>query len=155
MLLSRGGGLFGQASRSLGFLVPEASGVLGLVRFSSKKAGGSTKNGRDSPGKRLGLKKNFDEFCKANNIIVRQRGSTWHAGENVGRGKDFTLYSKVDGRLYFTRKKHPKHGTWKKWVNILPLEVLPRDVSLKTPANLKQLLKKLEAPNWELVHVSK
>ena len=73
--------------------------------MATKKAGGSTKNGRDSEGKRLGLKKNHSQVVLAGNIIVRQRGSRVRAGENVGVGKDFTLYAKQSGRVVFSKKK--------------------------------------------------
>jgi len=66
-----------------------------------KKAGGSTRNGRDSVSKRLGVKCFGGEAVKAGNIIVRQRGTRFHAGENVGMGKDHTLFSKADGKVEF------------------------------------------------------
>lgn len=69
--------------------------------MAHKKAGGSTKNGRDSQGKRLGVKRSGGEFVKAGNILIRQRGSKFHAGPNVGTGKDFTLYALVDGTVQF------------------------------------------------------
>lgn len=69
--------------------------------MAHKKAGGSTKNGRDSQGKRLGVKRAGGEFVRAGNILIRQRGSTIHAGANVGTGKDFTLYALIDGTVHF------------------------------------------------------
>ncbi|MBX7138884.1 MAG: 50S ribosomal protein L27 [Oligoflexia bacterium] len=69
--------------------------------MAHKKAGGSSRNGRDSRGKRLGLKHFEGEVVKAGNILVRQRGSTYHAGNNVGTGKDFTLFALVDGKVRF------------------------------------------------------
>ena len=72
--------------------------------MAHKKAGGSSRNGRDSESKRLGLKKYGGEFVKAGNIIVRQRGSKFHPGENVGMGRDHTLFAKVDGHLKFVKK---------------------------------------------------
>ena len=75
--------------------------------MAHKKAGGSSKNGRDSAGKRLGIKKFGGETVRAGNILVRQRGNSFHAGENVGVGKDFTLYALCDGSVEFvtgTRK---------------------------------------------------
>jgi large subunit ribosomal protein L27 len=66
-----------------------------------KKAGGSTRNGRDSVSKRLGVKSFGGEAVKAGNIIVRQRGTRFHAGENVGMGKDHTLFAKADGKVEF------------------------------------------------------
>ena len=71
--------------------------------MAHKKAGGSSRNGRDSIGKRLGLKKYAGEKIRAGNILVRQRGSTYHAGENVGQGKDYTLFALSDGVLKFSR----------------------------------------------------
>ena len=69
--------------------------------MAHKKGVGSSKNGRDSESKRLGLKKYGNEFVKAGNIIVRQRGSEIHAGNNVGMGKDYTLFALVDGIVKF------------------------------------------------------
>ncbi len=71
--------------------------------MAHKKAVGSTRNGRDSRGKRLGVKKFGGEVVRAGNILVRQRGSTYHAGANVGRGRDFTLFALVDGVVEFKR----------------------------------------------------
>ena len=69
--------------------------------MAHKKAGGSSRNGRDSAGRRLGVKKFGDQEVIAGNIIVRQRGTKWHAGANVGTGKDHTLFATVDGRVRF------------------------------------------------------
>lgn len=69
--------------------------------MAHKKAGGSSRNGRDSDGKRLGVKKFGGEQVIAGNIIVRQRGTRWHAGSNVGLGKDHTLFAKADGTVRF------------------------------------------------------
>jgi large subunit ribosomal protein L27 len=69
-----------------------------------KKGGGSTSNGRDSIGKRLGVKKFSGNSVKAGNILVRQRGTHLHPGTNVGVGNDYTLYSKIDGYVRFERK---------------------------------------------------
>jgi large subunit ribosomal protein L27 len=79
--------------------------------MAHKKAGGSTKNGRDSESKRLGIKKFGGERVIAGNIIVRQRGSVYRAGDNVGTGTDYTLYAKADGRVLF-RKKGPLQHTY-------------------------------------------
>jgi large subunit ribosomal protein L27 len=74
--------------------------------MAHKKAGGSSRNGRDSPGQRLGVKLFGGEACRAGNIIVRQHGTKWHPGENVGLGRDFTLFALTDGRIAFrTRAK--------------------------------------------------
>ena len=76
--------------------------------MAHKKGQGSTTNGRDSIGKRLGVKRYEGQVVKAGEILVRQRGTTFHPGENVGIGGDFTLFSKVQGLVKFenmTRKK--------------------------------------------------
>lgn len=65
--------------------------------MAHKKAGGSTTNGRDSRGKRLGVKRYGGQVVRAGNILVRQRGSSYHAGKNVGTGGDFTLFALIDG----------------------------------------------------------
>ena len=72
--------------------------------MAHKKAGGSTRNGRDSQSKRLGTKRFGGEQVLAGNIIIRQRGTKFHPGLNVGIGKDHTLFAKVDGKVKFTRK---------------------------------------------------
>ena len=71
--------------------------------MAHKKAGGSSRNGRDSAGRRLGVKKFGSEIVVPGNIIVRQRGTKFHPGSNVGMGKDHTLFSLVDGKVVFTR----------------------------------------------------
>ena len=85
--------------------------------MAHKKAGGSSRNGRDSNSKRLGVKAFGNEFVKAGSIIIRQRGTKMHPGENVGMGKDHTLFAKTDGRVNFTTKGALK----RKLVNILPV----------------------------------
>ena len=72
--------------------------------MAHKKAGGSTRNGRDSISKRLGVKRFGGETVQAGNIIVRQRGTRIHAGENVGMGKDHTLFAKADGKVEFVER---------------------------------------------------
>jgi large subunit ribosomal protein L27 len=69
--------------------------------MAHKKAGGSSRNGRDSPGQRLGVKRFGGQFVRAGSIIVRQRGTTFHPGQNVGVGRDYTLFSKIDGVVTF------------------------------------------------------
>ena len=69
--------------------------------MAHKKAGGSTRNGRDSESKRLGVKRYGGQEVLAGNILVRQRGTKFHAGENVGVGKDHTLFAKADGKVEF------------------------------------------------------
>jgi large subunit ribosomal protein L27 len=73
--------------------------------MATKKAAGSSKNGRDSRSKRLGVKIYGDQACTAGNIILRQRGSKYRAGENVGTGVDFTLFALKDGKVTFYEKK--------------------------------------------------
>ena len=72
--------------------------------MAHKKAGGSSRNGRDSESKRLGVKRYAGESVRAGNILVRQRGSTFHPGRNVGRGRDFTLFAKSEGTIKFEVK---------------------------------------------------
>jgi large subunit ribosomal protein L27 len=72
--------------------------------MAHKKAGGSSRNGRDSQSKRLGVKRFGGEKVSAGSILVRQRGTKFHPGENVGCGKDHTLFAKVDGKVFFTKK---------------------------------------------------
>jgi large subunit ribosomal protein L27 len=84
--------------------------------MATKKAGGSTRNGRDSAGRRLGVKRFGGEAVRAGNIIVRQRGTHFHAGENVGIGKDHTLFALIDGQVQFrVRGAHSR-----KFVSIVP-----------------------------------
>ena len=73
--------------------------------MAHKKGGGSTRNGRDSAGKRLGVKKYDTEVVRAGTIIVRQRGTRIHPGTNVGLGRDHTLFSLIDGKVKFERGK--------------------------------------------------
>lgn len=84
--------------------------------MAHKKAGGSTRNGRDSQSKRLGVKRYGGEQVLAGNILVRQRGTRFHAGENVGLGVDHTLFAKADGEVKFI-VKGPKS---RKYVSIVP-----------------------------------
>ena len=72
--------------------------------MAHKKAGGSSRNGRDSAGRRLGVKKSGGQKVVAGNIILRQRGTRWHNGEGVGIGKDHTLFALVDGVVEFATK---------------------------------------------------
>ena len=73
--------------------------------MATKKAGGSSSNGRDSAGRRLGLKKFGDEVVIPGNIILRQRGTKFHPGKNVGIGKDHTIFALKEGRVHFTKSK--------------------------------------------------
>ena len=73
--------------------------------MAHKKAGGSSRNGRDSAGRRLGVKKSGGQAVVAGNILVRQRGTKWHPGLNVGMGTDHTLFALVNGKVEFVSKK--------------------------------------------------
>ena len=72
--------------------------------MAHKKAGGSSRNGRDSESKRLGVKRYAGQTVRAGNIIIRQRGSSFHPGVNVGMGKDFTLFALTEGKVKFDAK---------------------------------------------------
>ena len=76
--------------------------------MATKRSGGSTRNGRDSKGKRLGVKKYGNHFIKKGNILVRQRGTKYHPGKYVNIGKDHTLYALIDGYLHFSYDKIKK-----------------------------------------------
>ncbi|MBS3757707.1 MAG: 50S ribosomal protein L27 [Desulfobacterales bacterium] len=76
--------------------------------MSHKKAGGSSKNGRDSNAQHRGVKRYGGQFVKAGNILVRQVGTRIHPGQNVGLGKDYTLFSKIDGRVAYERQGRSK-----------------------------------------------
>lgn len=90
--------------------------VMNLQLFARKKGGGSTRNGRDSIGKRLGVKEGDGQLVKAGSILVRQRGTRIHPGLNVGRGRDDTLYARIDGYVTFEQV-----GKTKKQVSVAPV----------------------------------
>ncbi|MGI6577547.1 MAG: 50S ribosomal protein L27 [Eubacteriales bacterium] len=90
---------------------------IGLQFFAHKKGVGSTRNGRDSESKRLGPKRADGQFVLAGNILVRQRGTKIHPGENVGRGKDDTLFALIDGKVSFER-----YGRDRKKVSVYAVE---------------------------------
>lgn len=92
--------------------------IMNLQLFAHKKGQGSTSNGRDSEAKRLGAKAADGEFVLAGNILYRQRGTKVHPGNNVGKGGDDTLFSKVDGVVKFERM-----GKNKKKVSVYPIDV--------------------------------
>lgn len=83
--------------------------------MAHKKAGGSSRNGRDSESKRLGVKKFGGQSVIAGNIIVRQRGTKWHPGANVGMGRDHTLFALADGQVAFATKANGRT-----FVNVVP-----------------------------------
>ncbi|XP_028767124.1 50S ribosomal protein L27, chloroplastic [Neltuma alba] len=92
------------------------------IENAHKKGAGSTKNGRDSRGQRLGVKIFGDQVAKPGSIIVRQRGTKFHAGNNVGLGKDYTIFSLIDGVVKFE-----KFGPDRKKVSVYPREVQPEN----------------------------
>ena len=85
--------------------------------MAHKKAGGSSRNGRDSPGRRLGVKKFGGEVVLAGNILVRQRGTKYRPGANVGIGRDHTLFALIDGKIEFRSK-----AKGRVFVSVLPTE---------------------------------
>ena len=84
--------------------------------MAHKKAGGSSRNGRDSAGRRLGIKLYGGQSVLAGNILARQRGTTWHPGRNVGIGKDHTLFALIDGKVKFDTKTKGRT-----YVSVLPM----------------------------------
>ena len=92
--------------------------IMNLQLFAHKNGVGSAKNGRDSESKRLGVKSADGQFVLAGNILVRQRGTKIHPGENVGKGKDDTLFAKIDGVVRFERL-----GRDKKKASVYPVNV--------------------------------
>lgn len=84
--------------------------------MAHKKAGGSSRNGRDSEGRSLGLKKSGGQIAEPGNIICRQRGTTWHAGRNVGMGKDHTLFALATGKVQFAKK-----AKGRTYVSVVPM----------------------------------
>lgn len=92
--------------------------------MAHKKAGGSTRNGRDSQAKRLGVKLFGGNCVKAGNVLVRQKGTRFFAGQNVGMGVDFTLFALKDGKVQFTEKKRKRFdGNFSKenFVHVVPV----------------------------------
>ena len=86
--------------------------------MAHKKSGGATRNGRDSNAKRLGVKRFDGEFVTAGSILVRQRGTRFHAGNNVGVGRDHTLWARIDGTVKFAPYARPR----RKQVSVVPVE---------------------------------
>lgn len=85
--------------------------------MAHKRGAGSSRNGRESESKRLGVKLYGGQLAKAGNIIVRQRGTVHHPGNNVGMGKDHTLFALIDGKIEFKKRKNNKS-----FVDVIPLE---------------------------------
>ena len=86
--------------------------------MAHKKGAGSSRNGRESESKRLGVKLYGGQFAKAGNIIIRQRGTVHHPGDNVGMGKDHTIFALIDGTVTFRKKKNNKS-----YISISPVKV--------------------------------
>ena len=91
--------------------------------MAHKKGAGSSRNGRDSNAQRLGVKKFGGEYVVPGNIIIRQRGTKWHPGKNVGMGRDYTLFTLVEGHVFFDRNGRR--------VNIKPVETTAADASVE------------------------
>lgn len=105
--------------------------------MAHKKAGGSSRNGRDSEGRRLGIKKYGGEKVIPGNIICRQRGTKWHPGDGVGLGKDHTIFAKIAGFVKFI-KKGSRNNTY---INVLPAN---EEKSVKKAPVKKVVAKKIE-----------
>ena len=85
--------------------------------MSHKKAGGSSRNGRDSNAQRRGVKRFGDQVVKAGNILIRQLGTRIHPGDNVGMGRDYTIFAKIDGTV-----KYERYGKDRKKVSVIPIQ---------------------------------
>jgi large subunit ribosomal protein L27 len=92
--------------------------------MAHKKGQGSSRNGRDSNAKRLGVKKFGGELVIPGNILIRQRGTKWHPGKNVGMGRDYTLFSLVEGHVFFDREGRR--------INVAPFEEVTEEVAAAT-----------------------
>ncbi len=108
--------------------------------MAHKKGQGSTRNGRDSESKRLGVKKFGGQFVKAGNIIVRQRGTKHHPGKNVGVGKDYTLFALIDGYVFFEKKRGNRS-----YVSVLTKEDYEKAVAQKREREQKRKERNLVA----------
>jgi len=108
--------------------------------MAHKKGAGSSKNGRESHSKRLGIKIFGGQQAIAGNIIVRQRGTLHHPDKNVGIGKDHTLFAMIDGKVVFTKKANNKS-----YVSVLPAEPVVEKAAVQ-PKTAKKVSKKEEAP---------
>lgn len=100
----------GALLRAIGTAAPRTSGFIVPVRYASKKAKGSSKNGRDSAGRRLGPKVGNGQYVEAGNVLVRQRGTKMRAGTSVAVGRDHTLYALEDGIVRFCRPNIQRGG---------------------------------------------
>ena len=108
--------------------------------MAHKKAAGSSRNGRESASQRLGVKLFGGQIAIAGNIIIRQRGTTFHPGENVGMGKDHTIFSKIDGVVEFKTKRNNR-----KYVSVIPIEAMTEEKPVKVVAT-KAEPKETKAP---------
>ncbi|XP_011007431.1 PREDICTED: 50S ribosomal protein L27, chloroplastic [Populus euphratica] len=111
-----------KSSALLPFKAPVKAPLPLTIQMAHKKGAGSTKNGRDSKGKRLGVKIYGDQAAKPGAIIVRQRGTKFHPGKNVGIGKDHTIFSLIDGLVKFE-----KFGPDRKKISVYPREIQPEN----------------------------
>src|SRR5437870_11595831 len=109
--------------------------------MAHKKAGGSSRNGRDSAGKRLGIKAYGGEHVIPGNIIARQRGTTWHAGLNVGMGTDHTLFAKVEAKVEFRAK-----AGGRTFVSVLPMTEAPAEQPVDQTGVRRVLLNRRAPP---------
>ena len=103
-----------------------------------KKGVGSSKNGRESESKRLGVKLFGGEFAKAGNIIVRQRGTAHHPGENVGVGKDHTIYALIDGTVVFRKSKNNRSFISVKRLSAEPIAMVPEIAITEKPVAMAE-----------------
>lgn len=100
-------------------------------RYASKAAAGKTKNGRDSKPKFLGLKKAAGQWVETGHILIRQRGTEFHPGENVGMGKDHTLFALEPGYMVFTKLRYPENlpaherALYRRYINVTPVNPNP------------------------------
>jgi len=108
--------------------------------MAHKKAAGSSRNGRESASKRLGVKLFGGQIAIPGNIIIRQRGTKFHPGENVGMGKDHTIFSKIEGVVTFTTKKANR-----KHVSVLPIEALTEEKPVKVIATKAEPVEAVKA----------
>ena len=124
--------------------------------FATKAAAGSTKNTKDSAGRRLGVKIYGGRIAREGSIIVRQRGTKFHPGCNVGIGKDHTLFALCDGKVKFTRTKRPsvrsmkKRLKYRKFVNIVPMEESYEDWPYEIEEDAFDSRKRIKKNNDEL-----
>ncbi|KAF2077262.1 hypothetical protein CYY_001451 [Polysphondylium violaceum] len=105
-------------------------------RWASKKTSGSTQNGRDSQPKNLGVKKYGGHFVIPGNIIVRQRGTRFHPGENVGIGKDHTIFATVVGNVKFHNEPIKNTTKFRKYISVIPVQTEQDQATLSTTSTI-------------------